>query len=237
MALLHETFSVGRLGCNCTVAVCSETGEALVVDPGDDAARIRVVLARLGGRVTKVVHTHAHLDHVLASHDVAEQQADVLLHPGDRWLWDHVPQQGALFGWPVSALAPPTGDLTDGAALTFGRCEAQVVHTPGHTPGSTCFFLAAGQGQTGGPGNARTRGPGAERTTVGAEGAPAILLSGDTLFRESVGRTDLWGTSFEELARSIRERLFTLGDDTAVVPGHGAMTTIGHERQENPFLR
>jgi glyoxylase-like metal-dependent hydrolase (beta-lactamase superfamily II) len=111
----------------------------------------------------------------------------------------------------VLALSPPTGVLTNDQVLTFGRREAHVLHTPGHTPGSTCFLLNPAQG-------------------------PAILLSGDTLFRESVGRTDLWGTSFAELERSIQERLFTLPDDTSVIPGHGPPTTIGHEREENPFV-
>jgi glyoxylase-like metal-dependent hydrolase (beta-lactamase superfamily II) len=213
MPLVRETFTVGRLGCNCTVAVCTDTAEALVVDPGDDAERIRAVLERLGGRAVKVVHTHAHLDHVLASHDVAGPgSADVLLHPGDRWLWDHVAVQASLFGWPPVALAPPTGELRDGQSLAFGRREAGVVHTPGHTPGSVCFLLGSD-----------------------GEAAP-LLLSGDTLFRESVGRTDLWGTSFEELAQSIEERLLTLPDETTVVPGHGPPTTIGHERDHNRFV-
>jgi hydroxyacylglutathione hydrolase len=212
MPLVHETFPVGRLACNCTVAVCSDTGEAIVVDPGDDADQIRAVLARLGASVVKVVHSHAHLDHVLASQEIARPtEAEVLLHPNDRWLWDHVPMQASLFGWSVAPLEPPTGVLTDGQRLSFGRREAEVLHTPGHTPGSVCFLLA----------------PPDERP---------ILLSGDTLFRESVGRTDLWGTSFEELTQSIRERLFDLPGDTAVIPGHGPPTTIGHERVENPFV-
>lgn len=213
MSLLRETFTVGRLGCNCTVAVCPDTGEALVVDPGDDGQRIQAVLKRMGARVVRaVVHTHAHLDHVLAAHEVAApHQAEVLLHPGDRWLWDHAPQQAALFGWALRPLAAPTGELQHDRPLSFGRREAQVIHTPGHTPGSTCFVLAE-------------------------PGAPPLLLSGDTLFRESVGRTDLWGTSFEELAKSVRERLFALPDDTVVVPGHGPGTTIGHERERNPFV-
>ena len=219
MPLRRETFTVGRLGCNCTVAVCTETGDALVVDPGDDAERIRASLQRLGGRAVKVVHTHAHLDHVLAAHEIAGPTgADVLLHPGDRWLWDHVPAQASLFGWAAVALDAPTGALTDGDTLAFGRREAGVLHTPGHTPGSVCFLLESGDGQP------------------GSVSAPPLLLSGDTLFRQSVGRTDLWGTSFEELARSIRERLFTLPDDTVVVPGHGPPTSIGHEREHNPFV-
>jgi hydroxyacylglutathione hydrolase len=212
MSLVRETFPVGRLGCNCTVAVCSETGEALVVDPGDDSDRIRGVLDRLKARVTKVVHTHAHLDHVLASHEIAQPtQADVLLHPGDRWLWDHVPMQAALFGWSVAPLGPPTGALAHGQTLGFGHRESQVLHTPGHTPGSVCFLLASPDD-------------------------PPLLLSGDTLFRGSVGRTDLWGTSFDELAQSIRGRLFTLPDETTVVPGHGPPTTVAFEREENPFV-
>lgn len=213
MPLVRETFTVGRLGCNCTVAVCTETGEALVIDPGDDAERIKSVLARLGGRAVKVVHTHAHLDHVMAAHEIAaEQGAAVLLHPGDRWLWDHVPMQASLFGWNMVALDAPTGELRDGEALGFGRREAGVLHTPGHTPGSVCFLMEQ------------------------APGTAPLLFSGDTLFRESVGRTDLWGTSFDELDRSIQERLFTLSDETIVIPGHGRPTSIGHERAHNPFV-
>jgi hydroxyacylglutathione hydrolase len=207
-----QTFPVGALGCNCTVAVCAETGEALVVDPGDEGERILSVLAAKGARAVKVVHTHAHLDHVLASEEVARPtQADVLLHAGDRWLWEQVPAQAALFGWRVTPPAPPTGFLDDEQALAFGRREARVIHTPGHTPGSVCFLV--------------------ERP-----GAAPLLFAGDTLFRGSVGRTDLWGTSFEELSRSIRERLLSLGDDTLVIPGHGPTTTVGHEREHNPFV-
>jgi glyoxylase-like metal-dependent hydrolase (beta-lactamase superfamily II) len=159
-----------------------------------------------------VVHTHAHLDHVLASGDVARPTgADVLLHAGDRWLWDHAPLQASLFGWQVAPLAPPTGTLADEQVLGFGRLEAQVLHTPGHTPGSVCFLL---------------RPP----------GEPPLALTGDTLFRGSVGRTDLWGTSFDELARSIRGRLFTLPGDTRVIPGHGPATSIAAEREDNPFV-
>lgn len=210
--LIHETFAVGALGCNCTVAVCAETGEALVVDPGDEAERIQATLQRLGARAVKVVHTHAHLDHLLASEAVARPTgAEVLLHEGDRWLWDHAPVQASLFGWTIPPLAPPTGTLADQQALGFGRQEAHVLHTPGHTPGSVCFLLQP-------------------------PGEPPLVLSGDTLFRGSVGRTDLWGTSFEELARSIRDRLFTLPGDARVIPGHGPSTTIASEKENNPFV-
>lgn len=228
----HETFPVGALGCNCTVAVCTETGDALVVDPGDDAETIVACLRRLGARtVVKVVHTHAHADHVLAAEAVAQpSRAEILVHPGDRWLWDHVAMQAGLFGWQVTPPGPPTGTLADDQTLDFGRLEARVLHTPGHTPGSVCFVL---------PGEAAAVAvPNAEPTTVPNAGAGAapLLLSGDTLFHRSVGRTDLWGTSFEELARSIRERLFTLPAETVVIPGHGPATTIGAERELNPFV-
>lgn len=224
MRMRHETFPVGVLGCNCTVAVCAETGDALVVDPGDDPETIAACLRRLGARtVVKVVHTHAHADHVLAAEAVAQpSKAEILVHPGDRWLWDHVAMQAGLFGWQVTPPGPPTGTLSDDQALDFGRLEARVLHTPGHTPGSVCFAL---------PGDAAA----ATAEDEGGAAAP-LLLSGDTLFQRSVGRTDLWGTSFEELARSIRERLFTLPAETVVIPGHGPPTTIGAERELNPFV-
>ncbi|HVZ74152.1 MAG TPA: MBL fold metallo-hydrolase [Polyangia bacterium] len=204
------------LGCNCSVVVCPDTKEALVVDPGDEAERIFATLDALGARAVKLVHTHAHFDHVMATGAVAKRTgAEILVHGGDRWLWDHVPTQTATFGMPCPDAAvppPPTRELAGDEALAFGHREARAIHTPGHTPGSTCFFL--------------------ERV-----GETPIVFAGDTLFRRSIGRTDLWGGSFETISRSIRERLLTLPPETVVVAGHGPETTIGEERAANPFLK
>lgn len=218
MPLIRRTFPVGALGCNCTIVACPETREALVIDPGDDAADILTDLQRDGLTAVKLLHTHAHFDHVMGTADVAAATgAEVLLHRDDRWLYDRTLMQIETFGvrrndgQPWHPPPPPTRELTGDEVLTFGRREARAVHTPGHTPGSTCFYVE------------------------GASETP-LLLAGDTLFARSIGRTDLWGGSLETIRRSIRERLFTLPDDTLVIPGHGAPTTIAAERETNPFV-
>lgn len=218
MPLLRRTFPVGALGCNCTILACPDTRQALVIDPGDDAADILADLARDGLTAVKLLHTHAHFDHVMGTADVAAATgAEVLLHRDDRWLYDHTLMQIEAFGvrrrdgQPWHPPPPPTRELVGDEVLTFGRREARAVHTPGHTPGSTCFYVE------------------------GASETP-LLLAGDTLFKQSIGRTDLWGGSLETIRQSIRERLFTLPDDTLVIPGHGPPTTIAAERESNPFV-
>jgi glyoxylase-like metal-dependent hydrolase (beta-lactamase superfamily II) len=218
MPLIRRTFPVGALGCNCTILACPETRQALVIDPGDDADEILADLARDGLTAVKLLHTHAHFDHVMGTADVAAATgAEVLLHRDDRWLYDRTLMQIEAFGvrrgdgQPWHPPPPPTRELVGDEILTFGRREARAVHTPGHTPGSTCFYVE------------------------GASETP-LLLAGDTLFQRSIGRTDLWGGSLETILRSIRERLFTLPDDTLVIPGHGPPTTIAAERESNPYL-
>lgn len=218
MPLIRRTFPVGALGCNCSIIACPETRQALVIDPGDDAADILADLARDGLTAVKLLHTHAHFDHVMGTADVAAATgADVILHREDRWLYDHTLMQIEMFGvrrgdgrtWRPPP--PPTRELAGDEVLTFGRREARAVHTPGHTPGSTCFYVE-GPSET------------------------PLLLAGDTLFAGSIGRTDLWGGSLDAIRRSIRERLFTLPDDTLVIPGHGPPTTVAAERESNPFV-
>ena len=214
MALIRESFPVGLLGCNCSIVADPDTKQAIVIDPGDQAPDILARLERLGVQAVKLVHTHAHFDHVLGTGAVAEQTgAEVLLHAGDRWLYDNVELQARMFGipWSPAVMAPLTRELAGGEVLPFGHREARVLHTPGHTPGSLCFFI--------------------ERT-----GETPVVFSGDTLFRRSIGRTDLWGGSAEQLLASIRDQLFSLPDDTIVVPGHGSPTTIGAERDGNPYV-
>ena len=218
MALLRRTFPVGMLGCNCTIVSCPETSEALVIDPGDEAPEILAALAREHLTAVRIVHTHAHFDHIMATGEVAAATgADILLHRDDRWLYDHAVMQTEVFGLsrpggePWVAPPPPTRELDGDEAIGFGRREARALHTPGHTPGSICLY-------------------------VEGTGEAPILFAGDTLFRGSIGRTDLWGGSAEAIARSIRERLLTLPDETVVVPGHGPETSIGAERRDNPFV-
>lgn len=213
--MIHETFPVGALGCNCSIVACPETKQALIVDPGDEAPRITAALARLGVTAVYIVHTHAHFDHVLATGALATASgAETALHEDDRWLWDNVPTQLALFGFPnpeAAATTAPNRWLQGGEELRFGRRSARALHTPGHTPGSTCYFVEPPSG-------------------------PPLLFSGDTLFAGSIGRTDLWGGSFEAITRSIRGTLFDLPENTVVIPGHGLTTTVGDEKLQNPFV-
>jgi len=215
MTLLRQTFPVGALGCNCTIVACPDTREALVIDPGDEAPDILAALARDGLTAVKIIHTHAHFDHVMATGDVAERTgADVLLHKQDRFLYDHALAQTQMFGLARPGdrpPPPPTHELVSDESIGFGKREARALHTPGHTPGSLCLYLETA-------------------------GETPVLFAGDTLFQGSIGRTDLPGGSGETILRSIRERLLTLPDDTLVIPGHGAETSIAAEREDNPFV-
>src|SRR5215831_4174884 len=207
--LLVETFPVGAFQCNCTVLACGDTKQAVVVDPGGDPERILEVTRHYDLEVLALIHTHAHLDHIAATRDIKEATgAPILLHPDDRWLYENFALQAALFGWKVREVLPIDGPLAHEGRVSFGRRAAQVLHTPGHTPGSVCFVV---------------------------ENEP-LVLAGDTLFQGGIGRTDLWGGSFDAIVRSIRGRLFALPDDTRVIAGHGPPTTIGDERLANPFV-
>lgn len=213
-----ETFPVGPLECNCTILGDPVSKKAIVVDPGGSIAEIQARLARHGLTCTALLHTHAHLDHILATRAMKEATgASIHLHQGDVPLYEGLSMQTeamARWGLPMArpdAPLPVDSYLKDGDAITAGGLEVQVLHTPGHTPGSCCFNV-----------------PDRERK---------VLLSGDTLFEGNVGRTDLWGGDDRQIVKSIRERLFKLDDATLVVPGHNECTTIGHEKMYNPFVR
>jgi glyoxylase-like metal-dependent hydrolase (beta-lactamase superfamily II) len=209
---LVEHFAVGPLACNCSIVGDPRSGEALVVDPGDDAALILERLRAHGLRARYLIHTHAHFDHVGATAEVRETTgARALLHPGDLPVYRSIAEQARIFGLPPPQVATLDADLREGETITLGELHIEVLHTPGHTPGSCSFALVA---------DGRTR-----------------LLTGDTLFRGAVGRWDLGGTSLEDIVASIREKLLIYPDDTIVVPGHGPATTIGGERATNPFLK
>jgi glyoxylase-like metal-dependent hydrolase (beta-lactamase superfamily II) len=209
MTFLVETFPVGPLGCNCSIV--ADGASAVVIDPGDEPERILGVLRAHGLRCHTLLHTHAHLDHVLGTGRLqAETGATVALHPGDLPLWENVPMQASWVGWrPPPAPPPVQHELVDGEHIAIGQKRLQVVHTPGHTPGSTCFH----------------------------EVGERLLFSGDTLFRFGVGRVDLGGLGMDVLLDSIRTRILTLPPETRVIPGHGPATTVGEEIAGNPFLR
>lgn len=220
---------VGSFQCNCRLLVCPHTGEAVLVDPGDEAEKILGLLSRVEketGQTLKVkylLHTHAHLDHVGATRKVKEslkesgkgEPPSILLHRRDHELYQNLVQQGQLFGIQYEAPLPVDQFLEDEENLRVGDLNFSVIHTPGHSPGSVCFRLHEDSGL----------------------GTRETLFSGDTLFRGSVGRTDLWGGNGDQLFKNIRQRIFTLDDDTTVCPGHGPDTQVGIEKRSNPFFQ
>jgi hydroxyacylglutathione hydrolase len=206
---LIETFPVGPLQCNCSVLVDEATREAVVIDPGDEPLRVLEALEAAKVRPVALLHTHAHFDHVGGTRAIAEATgAPVRLHAADRPLYERLPQQAAFFGLSLEPPRALDAPLSDGEVIPFGRFALRAIHTPGHTPGSTCFEL---------------------------QGDAPLLFSGDTLFRRSIGRTDLWGGDTDAILASIRQKLFRLPGDLPVVCGHGPGTTIGEEKRSNPF--
>jgi hydroxyacylglutathione hydrolase len=210
--MVIETFPVGPLHCNCSILVDDETRSAIVIDPGGDFEKIRARLEKNGAIVTAIVHTHTHIDHVGATAPLQRwSSAQARIHEADRFLYDLLPLQAELLGLPLPERCDVEGNLGDDVVVRSGGVELQVLHTPGHTPGSVSFVVRDSDGP--------------------------LAFTGDTLFRRGIGRTDLWGGDTDLIFRSLRTRLMTLAENTKVVPGHGAMTTIGEERRANPYLR
>ena len=228
--LIHEVIPVGMLRCNCSILGDPVTREGIVVDPGDDTDRILAILRRHDLKIRAIISTHTHIDHVggLAALHRATG-APVLIHEADLELYRHLDIQAQWLGVPTPATAAIEDFVKEGDTLRWGGFVASVLHTPGHTPGSISLVVRAGIAL---PGAERKAGAFQEDT-----GAESRLLSGDTLFRESIGRTDLWGGSYPQILDSIREKLLVLPDEMVVYPGHGEITTIGFERAHNPFLQ
>ena len=232
--MIHEVLPVGMLQCNCSILGDPETREAIVVDPGDEADRILERLARHGLKVRAILSTHAHIDHVgglKKLHDATG--APVLMHSDDIDLYRHLDEQAAWLGARPPDPVKVERFVNEGDSLRWGRYQADVIHTPGHTRGSISLFvpqIVAAGGETG------PRGATNEDAVAAEIAGPATLLAGDTLFAGSIGRTDLWGGSLEDILRSIHQKLLVLPEDTRVYPGHGGTTTIGEERHSNPFL-
>jgi hydroxyacylglutathione hydrolase len=208
-APILETIPVGPLQCNCTILGDPASGEALVIDPGDEPERILQALRARRLTPVALLHTHAHFDHIGGSRRVKETtSAPIRLHAADFPLYDALPVQAARFGLSAEDPLPPDRPVEDGETIRFGAFAVTAIHTPGHTPGSTCYHFAR-------------------------EG---VLFSGDTLFRRSIGRTDLWGGDTDAILASIRDRLYSLPGELRVVCGHGPDTTIAEERRANPFV-
>jgi glyoxylase-like metal-dependent hydrolase (beta-lactamase superfamily II) len=239
--LIHEIIPVGMLQCNCSILGDSETREAIVIDPGDDVDRILAILRTHELKVRAIVSTHTHIDHVggLAALQRATG-APVLIHESDLDLYRHLDVQAEWLGVPTPETTRIQDFVKEGDAVRWGGFAARVLHTPGHTPGSISLVVDAAS-EAGGGGNLQqgTAHSHAHSHASALAGSPATarLISGDTLFQGSIGRTDLWGGSYPQIINSIREKLIVLPEEVVVYPGHGDTTTIGAERESNPFLR
>jgi hydroxyacylglutathione hydrolase len=208
--MILETFPVGPLHCNCTILGDEITHEAVVVDPGDNIPEILSRLQKHGLTLRQIIVTHAHIDHVGGAALLRKSTgAPVVMNQRDLELLGMMEMQAGWLGIPTPQVAPPDASAEDGLTVGLATLPAQVLHTPGHTPGSICLLLPDHD----------------------------LLLAGDTLFAGSIGRTDLPGGDGRQILRSLRERLLALPDSTRVLPGHGPETTIGEERQSNPFLQ
>ena len=208
--MIHEILPVGSLQCNCSIIGDETTREAVVIDPGDDIADVLAVIAKHNLKVKQIVITHAHIDHVGGAMKLrAATGAPILLNQNDSALLKMLDVQAAWLG-----MAPPgeveiDHSVGDLDSVQAGPLSAQVLHTPGHTEGSICLYFPLEK----------------------------KLIAGDTLFAGSIGRTDLPGGSFDKIIRSLHEKVLALPDETIVVPGHGPLTSIGEERESNPFLK
>ena len=207
--MIHEILPVGLLQCNCSILGDETSREAIVIDPGDDIPRIQAILDRHHLTVKQIIITHAHIDHIAGAHRLQQLTgAPILYNQLDLPLVKMMDIQAAWIGVPTPKVTAPDDNLSDGRTVSIAGLTGTVLHTPGHTPGSSCLYLP-------------------DHT---------LLIAGDTLFAGSVGRTDLPGGNTNQLLTSIHQRLLTLPDEVIVIPGHGPKTTIGEERESNPFI-
>jgi glyoxylase-like metal-dependent hydrolase (beta-lactamase superfamily II) len=207
--MIHEILPVGPLQCNCSVIGDEKTREAIVIDPGDDIEQVLERVRKHNLKVKQIVITHAHIDHVGGAMKLrAATGAPILLNQNDYALLKMLDAQAAWLGMAAPGKVEIDQSIGQADVVKTGPLVAQVLDTPGHTEGSICLYFSAEN----------------------------KLIAGDTLFAGSIGRTDLPGGSFEKIMRSIHDRVLALPDETVVVPGHGPLTTIGEERQSNPFL-
>jgi len=207
--LIIEKLVVGDLQRYCYVVGDVTTGEGIVIDPGADAEVILAAIERAKLRIKLIVDTHGHFDHILANRQVSEATgAPLAVHPDDASMLTNPLRSFALFVGKVQPSPPATVSLAEGDVIELGAVKLQVLHTPGHSPGSISLWCAEQK----------------------------VIFSGDVLFNMGIGRTDFPGGSFRVLEKSIRERLYALPDDTVVYSGHGPETTIGHEQAHNPYV-
>lgn len=207
--MIHEILPVGPLQCNCSIIGDESTHEGMVIDPGDDIDDILALIRKHNLTIKHIVITHAHIDHVGAAMKLRKLTgAPVLLNQNDYSLLKMLDVQAAWIGMASPGEVAIDQSVGEGQSVRAGSLEAEVIHTPGHTEGSICLYFAPEK----------------------------KLIAGDTLFAGSIGRTDLPGGSYDKILNSLHGQVLSLPDETVVVPGHGPVTTIGKERESNPFL-
>jgi len=201
---------VTAFGQNCTILWCQKTQEAVVVDPGGDIEHIVASVNAKRLKVVKILLTHGHIDHAGAAGALkADLGVDVVgPHEDDAFLLDKLPDMAQNYGFPACESLKPDQWLKDGDTVSFGEEVLKVIHCPGHSPGSVVYFSETEK----------------------------VAFVGDVLFKGSVGRTDLPGGNSKDLVKSIRNKLWPLGDDVVFIPGHGPTSTLGEERETNPFV-
>jgi hydroxyacylglutathione hydrolase len=198
---------VGPIQSNCYILGCERTKQAAVIDPGGDVNTILTTLAKDKLSLVYIINTHGHFDHSGGNKPLkAATGAELLIHRADAPMILHQEQGGAMWGMEIQNSPPPSRYIDEGDIITFGDISLKVLHTPGHSPGGISLVT------------------------------DKMVFVGDTLFAGSIGRTDFPGGDYEGLLRNVRTKIFTLGDDVLVYPGHGPETTVGHERQYNPFF-
>jgi hydroxyacylglutathione hydrolase len=208
--MIHKILPVGPLQCNCSILGDEQSREAMVIDPGDEIEEILSGLREQKLTVKQIVITHAHIDHVGGAMKLkAATGAPILLNQNDQALLKMLDMQAAWVRMRPPGPVHVDDSVEEGRVLQIGGVNSTVIHTPGHTEGSICVYFPKEK----------------------------KLIAGDTLFAGSIGRTDLPGGSFDKIMHSLHQRILALPDETEVTPGHGAMTTIGEERENNPFLQ
>jgi hydroxyacylglutathione hydrolase len=208
--MIHEILPVGPLQCNCSIIGDEASREAMVIDPGDDIEQVLSLIKKHNLQVKQIVITHAHIDHVGGAMKLrAASGAPILLNQNDYALLKMLDVQAAWIGVPTPGKVEIDQSLGQSDTVKAGSLSAEVLHTPGHSEGSICLYFPVEN----------------------------KLIAGDTLFAGSIGRTDLPGGSYEKILHSLHDRVLALPDETVVVPGHGPLTTIGEERESNPFLQ
>jgi hydroxyacylglutathione hydrolase len=208
--MIHKIFPVGPLQCNCSVIGDEQTHEAMVIDPGDQIEGILEILRQEKLKLKQIVITHAHIDHVGGAMKLkAATGAPILMNQNDYALLKMLDMQAAWIGMRPPGDVQVDETISQGHVLKIGEISSNVIHTPGHTEGSICVYFPQEK----------------------------KLIAGDTLFAGSIGRTDLPGGSMDKIMRSLHTQVLALPDETEVVPGHGQVTTIGEERETNPFLQ